>query len=198
MGLAGTLPVDLRIGVPEDLLGHGRARPSAPRPGPSVAGSVGRAAAGDPCHEPTDLTLLRFTRIVVLGVSALALVAAALLPQIGKLPRPRRSPPGPRSRCRPAGGLPHRHAVRRAVRDPGRGGNRDVVTLDQISPELQKTVLAVEDADFYDHDGVSVRSILRAFRASSERAPSPRAARRSPSSWSSSPGRRRAELHPQR
>ena len=29
-------------------------------------------------------------------------------------------------------------------------------------------MLAVEDADFYDHDGVSARSVLRALQANSE------------------------------
>ena len=46
--------------------------------------------------------------------------------------------------------------------------NREVVRLDQVSPELQKSVLAVEDADFYNHDGVSAKSVVRALRANSD------------------------------
>ncbi|RTL06754.1 MAG: penicillin-binding protein, partial [Acidimicrobiia bacterium] len=119
-------------------------------------------------NRPTRL-LLRFTAIVVLGVSALALVAAALLPQIGKLPE------AASFTARTKIALPSLPEASHIVTQSGEQygilagvENRDVVTLDQISPELQKTVLAVEDADFYDHDGVSVRSILRAFRANSD------------------------------
>jgi len=119
-------------------------------------------------NRPTRL-LLRFAAIVVLGVSALALVAAALLPQIGKLPE------AASFTARTKIALPSLPEASHIFTQSGEPygilagvENRDVVTLDQISPELQKTVLAVEDADFYDHDGVSVRSILRAFRANSD------------------------------
>ena len=46
--------------------------------------------------------------------------------------------------------------------------NREIVPLTQISPEFQKTVLAVEDRDFYNHNGVSARSVARALKANSE------------------------------
>lgn len=39
---------------------------------------------------------------------------------------------------------------------------RTVVPLDQISPWLQKAVIATEDADFYQHHGVNFKSIVRA------------------------------------
>jgi penicillin-binding protein 1A len=45
--------------------------------------------------------------------------------------------------------------------------NRQVVPLEAVSDELIATVLAVEDADFYRHDGVSARSVLRALQANS-------------------------------
>ena len=48
-------------------------------------------------------------------------------------------------------------------------------------------MLAVEDADFYEHDGVSAKSVVRALRANSDAGRSPRAAPPSPSSWSRSP-----------
>lgn len=46
--------------------------------------------------------------------------------------------------------------------------NRVIVPLDAISPQMRKTLLAVEDADFYRHHGVSARSIARALRANSD------------------------------
>lgn len=113
--------------------------------------------------------LLRFTAIVAFGVAAFALVASALLPQIGRLPEAASF----QSLSQLA--LPSLPEASRIVTESGQPfgtlagtENREIVTLDRISPELQKTVLAVEDADFYSHDGVSARSILRAFRANSD------------------------------
>ena len=40
--------------------------------------------------------------------------------------------------------------------------NRSVVKLKFISKELQNAVVAIEDARFYEHDGVDLRAILRA------------------------------------
>ena len=41
--------------------------------------------------------------------------------------------------------------------------NRDIVTLDKISPYLQDAVVAIEDRRFYEHHGIDGRGILRAF-----------------------------------
>lgn len=41
--------------------------------------------------------------------------------------------------------------------------NRTVVALNQVSPYLVQATLAIEDAQFYEHWGVSVRGIARAF-----------------------------------
>ncbi len=41
--------------------------------------------------------------------------------------------------------------------------NRENVTLDQIAETTKLAVLAVEDADFYTHDGINARSIARAL-----------------------------------
>jgi penicillin-binding protein 1A len=41
--------------------------------------------------------------------------------------------------------------------------NRDIVTLDEIPDTLQKAVIAIEDERFYEHGGIDVRGILRAF-----------------------------------
>lgn len=41
--------------------------------------------------------------------------------------------------------------------------NREVTTLDYISPELKRAVLAIEDSHFYYHHGVNLNSIGRAL-----------------------------------
>ena len=43
--------------------------------------------------------------------------------------------------------------------------NRTVVPLAQISPHLSRAVVAVEDRTFFDHEGFSIRGIVRAARA---------------------------------
>jgi penicillin-binding protein 1A len=41
--------------------------------------------------------------------------------------------------------------------------NRDVVTLDEISPHLKRAVIAIEDNHFYRHHGINLSSVARAF-----------------------------------
>jgi penicillin-binding protein 1A len=41
--------------------------------------------------------------------------------------------------------------------------NREMVSLDQISPKLQDAVIAIEDQRFYHHGGVDWEGIIRAF-----------------------------------
>ena len=43
--------------------------------------------------------------------------------------------------------------------------NREIVPLDQISPELKRAVLAIEDSHFYYHQGINPNSVGRALRA---------------------------------
>lgn len=45
----------------------------------------------------------------------------------------------------------------------GSESNRIYVTLDQIPEHLQHAVIAIEDERFYEHDGIDVRGIFRAF-----------------------------------
>jgi membrane peptidoglycan carboxypeptidase len=49
----------------------------------------------------------------------------------------------------------------------GDEGNRITVPLDQISPYIQQAAVAVEDARFYEHNGVDVRGTVRAFATNS-------------------------------
>lgn len=117
---------------------------------------------------PTSL-LLRFSLIVVAGVAALSLVGSQLVSSVA----------GMRDAASfdPASGiaLPQLVEGSRILDMNGEpmgqlvgAENRQIVSLDQISHEMVSTVLAVEDADFYDHHGVSARSVLRALRANSE------------------------------
>lgn len=41
--------------------------------------------------------------------------------------------------------------------------NRTPVTIDKIPIDLQHAVVAVEDERFYEHNGIDVRGIIRAF-----------------------------------
>ena len=46
--------------------------------------------------------------------------------------------------------------------------NREVVSLDEISPDLKRAVLAIEDSNFYYHKGIYPTGIVRAFVANLE------------------------------
>ena len=46
--------------------------------------------------------------------------------------------------------------------------NRELVRLEQISPELKRAVIAIEDSSFYEHQGINPYSIGRAIRANYE------------------------------
>ncbi|MCZ7526050.1 MAG: transglycosylase domain-containing protein [Acidimicrobiia bacterium] len=46
--------------------------------------------------------------------------------------------------------------------------NREVVALDAISPYLRNAVVAIEDARFFDHEGVDLRAIARALKRDAE------------------------------
>jgi 1A family penicillin-binding protein len=46
--------------------------------------------------------------------------------------------------------------------------NRDVVTLNDMSPDLKRAVIAIEDSYFFSHRGINPISIVRAFLANLE------------------------------
>jgi penicillin-binding protein 1A len=113
--------------------------------------------------------LLRFSLVLVVGVASISLVTSLLVPAVAELPRAASFDPASSivlpdlvegSTILDMGGQPMGQLVGTE--------NRTVVALDDISEELRSTVLAVEDADFYRHDGVSARSILRAVQANSD------------------------------
>ena len=117
----------------------------------------------------TTRLLLRFGAIVAFGVVALAVIGMAFFPELGKLPEAASFKPLSKLALPP---LPESSKLvdeaGQSVGELAGSENREVVTLSEISPELQKTVLAVEDADFYHHDGVSAKSVVRALRANSD------------------------------
>ncbi|MGK7930105.1 MAG: transglycosylase domain-containing protein [Microcystaceae cyanobacterium] len=41
--------------------------------------------------------------------------------------------------------------------------NREVVPLEQVSPQLKRAVLAIEDSNFYNHQGINISSVGRAL-----------------------------------
>lgn len=43
--------------------------------------------------------------------------------------------------------------------------NRSIVNLDQIPATLQQATISIEDKDFYEHSGFSIKGILRAFKS---------------------------------
>lgn len=51
---------------------------------------------------------------------------------------------------------------------PPEAGRRDYVTLDEISPYVLASVIAVEDRDYYNHPGFDLRAIIRAVFQNAE------------------------------
>jgi len=43
--------------------------------------------------------------------------------------------------------------------------NREIIPLEKISPDLKRAVIAIEDSDFYDHQGINFASVGRAVLA---------------------------------
>ncbi len=113
--------------------------------------------------------LLRFCAITVAGVVSIGLVTSLLVPAVAELPEA--------ASFESSSNIVLPDLIEGSVVLDMNGDpmgelvgteNRTVVSLDDVSEELRATVLAVEDADFYSHDGVSARSVLRALRANSE------------------------------
>jgi len=115
------------------------------------------------------LLLLRFTLITMIGVAVFGLIGWQLGPQVAELSHSASFDVSEQlalpdllegSTVLDMNGVPVGELVG--------AENRIVVPLDQISEELRATVLAIEDADFYRHHGVSAKSVVRAMRANSQ------------------------------
>ena len=63
--------------------------------------------------------------------------------------------------------------------------NRVNVPLSQVSPTMRKAIVAIEDSRFYEHGALDLGHAARPGHQPGQRAASSRAARRSPSRWSS-------------
>ena len=113
--------------------------------------------------------LLRFLAIAAFGTFAVAMIAVAFLPEVSKLPESV-SFKSPAKLALPA--LPESSKIVTEAGEPmGQllgAENREIVPIDQVSEAMRNTLLAVEDSDFYVHDGVSAKSVFRALRANSE------------------------------
>ncbi|MCU1374858.1 MAG: rane carboxypeptidase (penicillin-binding protein) [Actinomycetia bacterium] len=110
--------------------------------------------------------LLRFLAVIVAGGVLTAITATLLVPQVGTVLTAHSADPvqidldplAQRSIVLAANGTDILAALHREE-------NRKVVPLSDIPGVLVATVLAVEDASFYDHGGVDVRSMVRAMFA---------------------------------
>jgi 1A family penicillin-binding protein len=110
--------------------------------------------------------VLRFLAVIGAGGVLIALTAALLVPQVGAVLTAHSVDPmqidldplAQRSIVVAADGMNILAALHGEE-------NRDVVPFEQIPGVLAATVLAVEDANFYVHGGVDVRSMVRAMFA---------------------------------
>ena len=113
--------------------------------------------------------LLRFTLITIAGVCAFGLIFSQLVPQVAHLSEAASFDVAAQIALPE---LQEGSTILDMHGDPmGElvgAENRIVVPLDRISTQMREAVLAVEDSDFYQHHGVSAKSILRAVQANSE------------------------------
>ncbi len=107
--------------------------------------------------------MTRLGVVVVLGALTLGITAAALSPQASEMFTANKSS---------ANDVDLRSLARRSVVFDANGEqygqltgpeNRELVSLDEISDEAITTILTVEDADFYSHNGINIRAIFRAL-----------------------------------
>ena len=118
-------------------------------------------------HTPVRL-LLRLTLIIVLAGAGLAGASAALVPAAKQLGSAGRSDEG----IIDLGPLDQRSYVYAAdgslLATLRADVDRQPIPLASIPMHTIDAVLAVEDAEFYAHDGVNLRATLRAFLANVE------------------------------
>ena len=108
-------------------------------------------------HKPRDVILA--VLLLVFGLPAIALafsfIAFLLFPPPVALPQPQAATFAQTSHIYAADGslLASLHAQY----------NRETIGLDQMAPSLQQAAIASEDARFYQHSGVDLKSIFRAL-----------------------------------
>lgn len=107
--------------------------------------------------------LARLAVIIPLAAGVLAITAATLVPRAGELASANSST---------AAEVDLNSLALRSVVFDASGGllgelageeNRALVTLDEVSDELIQSIVGVEDADFYRHNGVNVKAVVRAL-----------------------------------
>ena len=107
--------------------------------------------------------MARLAIILPLAAGVLAITAATLVPRAGELASANSST---------AAEVDLNSLALRSVVFDASGGllgelageeNRALVTLDEVSDELVQSIIGVEDADFYRHNGVNVKAVVRAL-----------------------------------
>ncbi len=107
--------------------------------------------------------MARLAIIIPLAAGVLAITAATLAPRAGELASANSST---------AAEVDLNSLALRSVVFDASGGllgelageeNRALVTLDEVSDELVQSIIGVEDADFYRHNGVNVKAVVRAL-----------------------------------
>ncbi len=107
--------------------------------------------------------MARLAIIIPLAAGVLAITAATLAPRAGELASANSST---------AAEVDLNSLALRSVVFDASGGllgelageeNRALVTLDEVSDELVQSIVGVEDADFYRHNGVNVKAVVRAL-----------------------------------
>ncbi|MCU0295193.1 MAG: transglycosylase domain-containing protein, partial [Candidatus Nanopelagicales bacterium] len=126
------------------------------------------AVSNEPQNNSPGKTLSAVARVGIAGVVGGAIMAAMAVPvvagigkasevaveQIGSLPAELATPPLPvRTYLLDSEG--NRYATLFEE-------NRIEVPLDQISPNMQQAIVAIEDERFYEHNGVDIQGLIRA------------------------------------
>jgi penicillin-binding protein 1A len=110
--------------------------------------------------------LIRFIAIISFAALALAATGVALVPAVREVSSASLPTEEQEIQLGPLDQRSYVHAADGSVLATYRAEiDRQPVPLERVPDHLVDAVLAVEDADFYTHDGVNLRSMLRAFMA---------------------------------
>ena len=121
--------------------------------------------------------------VLALGAGGLALATVAVAPQVGEFFTAGSVVP-PEVNLRPLAERSVAYADNGSVLATFHAAeNRQEVRLRRIPRTVRRTILAVEDEDFFQHNGFNLRATFRALFENVSAGASPRGAPRSPSSW---------------